>query len=330
MRSADTSHLVGASRASVTVASTATLKRRRWAGSAVAYTVTGVLIFWIVAPLLVTVWGSFTTLTVMGTASEKGAGWTAPGGSAADAAPARRAAVRQEDLGVFAEGARRTEGWFTTLWFRYVFAVYGRTMLFSLQLGMIAIVVAIVVGVPGGYALVRYRFPGRHLFEELVLIPLSLPGIAVAVAVLETYAIIRAEWYLVLIGHLLYTVPYMVQSVTGTLRSFDFVDLEMAAASLGASWWQRMCWIVLPNLRHAVVVASLLVFAISLGEFNVSFLLNTPVNQTYPAALYDTFANDSFQVACAATVIFMAVVIPVLMVLQMVGGREMQEAGQAA
>ena len=40
-------------------------------------------------------------------------------------------------------------------------------------------------------------------------------------------------------------------------------------------------------------------FAISLGEFNASFLLNTPINQTYPAALYDTYNLDSFQVSTA-------------------------------
>lgn len=301
---------------------------RARAGTVGAYAITFILLFWIIAPLAVTLWGSITTIGPAprpGVADQRSADDVVTSGGIPPTG-----VVAQAELGLFGEGARHTKGWFTTLWFQYVFVVYGKTMLFSLQLGLLCIVVAILVGVPGGYALVRYRFPGRHLLEELVLVPLSLPGIAVAVALLETYAIIRAEWYLILIGHLLYTVPYMIQSVTNTLRSFDFRDLEMAAASLGAGWWHRMRYVLLPNLRHAVVVASLLVFAISLGEFNVSFLLNTPINQTYPAALYDTFTNDSFQVSCAATVIFMAVVIPVLMILQFIGGRELREAGQAA
>jgi len=91
-----------------------------------------------------------------------------------------------------------------------------------------------------------------------------------------------------------------------------------------------MRWVVLPNLRHAILVGSLLVFAISLGEFNASFLLNTPTNQTYPAALYDTYNLDSFQVSSAATTIFMVMLLPALILLQYIGGREVGEAGQAA
>jgi putative spermidine/putrescine transport system permease protein len=193
----------------------------------------------------------------------------------------------------------------------------------------ISIVVCIVLGVFGGYALVRYRFFGKNLVEELILLPLSLPGIAVAVALIETYGILRGSWVIILFGHLLYTLPFMMQSVTNTLRSFDFVTLEQAASGLGASAWQRLRYILIPNLKHAIIVGSLLVFAISLGEFNASFLLNTPFNQTFPAALYDSYTNDSFQVSSAATTIFMSVVIPVLIAIQFTGRKEMREVGGA-
>ena len=102
------------------------------------------------------------------------------------------------------------------------------------------------------------------------------------------------------------------------------------ASSLGASWLQRVRYILLPNLKHALVIGSLLVFTISLGEFNASFLLTTPENLTLPAALYDAYTNDSFQVSSAATSIFMLVVIPVLLGIQFIGGKEMKEVGQAA
>ena len=117
----------------------------------------------------------------------------------------------------------------------------------------------------------------------------------------------------------------MLQAVTSTLRSYDFFELESAAASLGANWFHRLRYILLPNLKHALIVGSLLVFTISLGEFNASFLLTTPINLTQPASLYDTYTNDSFQVSSAATSVFMLVVIPVLMAIQFVGGREMKD-----
>lgn len=285
-----------------------------------------ILVFMIVTPLLICLWGSFTTLAVMGTGSERGAGWE----QVTTSADGKDSTVSQDDLGIFGAGARRISGSVTTFWYRYVFEVYGNTIKLSLFLAVASIVVCTILSLFGGYALVRYDFWGKSLLEEIILIPLSLPGIAVAVALIETYGILRSSWLIILFGHLLYTLPFMLQSITNTLRSFDFVELEMAAASLGASWFQRMRYVLLPNLRHAIIVGSLLVFAISLGEFNASFLLNTPLNQTFPAALYDSYTNDSFQVSSAATSIFMLVVIPVLMAIQFIGGREMQSVGQAA
>ncbi len=293
-----------------------------------AYASSLFLLFMIVTPILVCLWGSFTTLKAMGAGSERGAGWEHVTTSQAE--EGEKSDVSRTDLGVFTKGARRMSGWFTLFWFRYVFEVYSQTMLLTVQLAFLSIIINVLIGVAGGYALVRYKFPGRNLLEEMILIPLSLPGIAVAVALIETYGILRGSWVIILFGHLLYTLPFMIQSVTNTLRSFDVVELEMAAASLGAGWSQRWRFVVLPNLKHAVIVGSLLVFAISLGEFNASFLLNTPINQTFPAALYDAYTNDSFQTSSAATIVFMAVVIPVLIALQFIGGREMREAGQAA
>jgi putative spermidine/putrescine transport system permease protein len=234
------------------------------------------------------------------------------------------------DLGVFGAGARETEGVVTMLWYKYVFEVYGHTILLSLKLAFLCIGITIFLGVFGGYGLVRYDFPGRLLLEEMILIPLSLPGISVAVALIGTYGMIRGSWVIVLLGHLLYTLPFMIQAVTNTLRSYNFFELERAAAGLGASWFQRLRYILLPNLKHALIIGSLLVFTISLGEFNASFLLTTPITLTLPAALYDSYTNDSFQVSSAATSIFMMVVIPVLMAIQFIGGREMRDMGQAA
>ncbi|MFZ5556501.1 MAG: ABC transporter permease [Pseudomonadota bacterium] len=292
--------------------------RRPWwrAGLWTTYSaaVSLILVFAVVTPILICLWGSVTTLSTMGAAStHSGAGWET-----------------SRDLGAFGAGARETTGHFTLLWYQYVWDVYGHTLLLSLKLAAASIAITVVLGVFGGYGLVRYNFPGKGLLEELIMIPLSLPGISIAVALIGTYGFIRDSWVIILFGHLLYTLPFMLQSVTNTLRSYNFFELERAAASLGANWWQRTRYILLPNLKHAIIVGSLLVFTISLGEFNASFLLTTPVNLTLPAALYDSYTNDSFQISSAATSVFIIIVVPVLMGIQFIGGREMKEVGQAA
>ena len=78
----------------------------------------------------------------------------------------------------------------------------------------------------------------------------------------------------------------------------------------------------LPLLLPALILSALLVFAVSWGEFNVSFLLATPLLQTFPAGLYATYTTNSFPVAAAATLVFLAPVVPALIAIQALGGEE--------
>lgn len=198
---------------------------------------------------------------------------------------------------------------------RYLWRNYGEWLLFSGRVALITIGIALVTAVPAGYVLVQRPFFGSRLLEELVLLPLSLPGIAVSIALLAAYPSERGLT-LVVAGHLLYTLPFMLRVVTASLRTRDVAELEAAARTLGASFGQRMLWIVLPQLRQALVVGALLVFAVSWGEFNVSYLLNSGHPQTFPAALYNTYANESLQRSCAATALFLLGLVPALLAIQ--------------
>ncbi len=214
-------------------------------------------------------------------------------------------------------------------WFGYVLKLYAPMLVFSVEIALLSVLVCIGVGVPGGYVLVR-RFPGSALLEELVLLPLSVPGITISIALIQAYAVFRGQWWMVLCGHLAYTIPFMVRSVTTALRASSVETLDAAARTLGAGFFRRFWLVVVPTVRHAILIGSLLVFAISWGEFNVSYLLNTPLHQTYPAGLYAAFTFNSFQVSSAAATIFLAVVLPVLLAIQWIGGPEAVGIGQGA
>ncbi len=233
-------------------------------------------------------------------------------------------------LGVTTEPWAARSSFFIPGWFGYVFQLYGRSLEFSLLLALLSVVVCVVVSVPAAYAIVRTNSRASRALEEITLLPLSIPGIAMSIGLIQAYAIVRGRWWLILCGHVLYTIPLMMRVLTNALRSVNLERLQSAAQSLGANAWQRFFFVIVPNLRHGIIVGSLLVFAISWGEFNVSYLLNTPLHQTYPAALYATYTSNSFAVSSAATTIFLAVIIPVLLALQWIGGREFNRLEQAA
>lgn len=258
-------------------------------GSVLLCVLTGVLAAAVMLPIVVVVLSSFVNGALLGVSADV---WT--GGDSA---------------------------WVSTEAFAYMFRHYGDWITFSLVLAALSVAVCLLIAVPGAYVLACHSFRGSRLVEEIVLLPLSLPGIAMSVALIAAYNAYRGQW-LVFGGHLLYTIPFMVRVVASALRGFDVASLETAAASLGAGPWKRLWLVVLPNLTHSLVVGSLLVFAISWGEFNVSYLLNTGTPQTFPAALYDTYANQSIQFSGAATTIFLAVCVPVLLAIQFFGDED--------
>ena len=264
-----------------------------------AHCITWALFLFVAAPVVVVVAGAFLDPALLGVTSER---WATGDTSAL--------------LGLE--------------WFRYVIDLYWRSIQFSLLLASLSVVICIAIALPAAQVIARSNSAAAQFLEEATLLPLSVPGIALSIGLIQGYAVIRGKWWLILCGHLLYTVPLMVRVLTNALRSFDLERLQIAARSLGASRWQQLVFVVIPNLRHSIVIGALLVFAISWGEFNISFLLNTPLNQTYPAALYATYTGNSFAVSSAATTIFLAVIVPVLLALQWFGGREFTRLEQGA
>lgn len=221
------------------------------------------------------------------------------------------------------------EGFLSLKYFAYVIDLYGEALVYSLVLALTSVVVGLVLTVPAAYGLVRHPFPGSGLVEELVLLPLAVPGIAVAIALIQTWSLVRGAWWFVGVGHVLYTAPLLLRTLVHGLRGEGF-ELERAAATLGASPWQRFRLVTWPRLRRPASVGALIVAAVSWGEFNASFLLATPLNQPFPAALYATYTSNSFAVSSAATTIFLAVVLPLLFLVERLGRDELLAVRQGA
>ncbi len=204
--------------------------------------------------------------------------------------------------------------------FSYVIETWGRALLHSAEVVAAVVPLALLIGAPAAWAFRRRPFPGARLLESAALVPLAVPGVALAFALIQSAPGFPRFWLLVA-GHLAYTVPLVVKSVGNAVETFD-PRLEAAARTLGAGGWETARQVTLPLLRPALILSALLVFAVSWGEFNVSFLLAPPLLQTFPAGLYATYTTNSFPVAAAATLVFLAPVVPALIAIQAFGGEE--------
>ncbi len=206
-------------------------------------------------------------------------------------------------------------------WLAQVWSAYADTVWLSLQLAVTCALCVVVIGVPAAYALVRMNNRYSRAFEELMVLPVAMPGLASALALLLTYGqygAFRGSWLFILVGHVIFTLPFLVRPVMAVMQRQQLPFLEEAAASLGAGPLERFFTIVVPNCRTGILAGVLMVVTLSLGEFNLTWMLHTPLTKTLPVGLADSYASARLEVASAYTLIFLLLIVPLLIALQAV------------
>jgi putative spermidine/putrescine transport system permease protein len=207
----------------------------------------------------------------------------------------------------------------TGRWLAQVWEVYGDTVGASLLIGAGCVAATLVLGVPLAYVLARSRSRAARAFEEVLTLPVAVPGLATALALILVYgqmASFRQSFGFILVGHVVFTLPFMVRTVSAAFQRDELVALEEAARTLGASFRQRFLGVLVPAVFPAIVAGCLMVFTLSIGEFNLTWMLHTPLTRTLPVGLADSYASMRIEVGSAYTLVFLAVILPVLWALQ--------------
>jgi putative spermidine/putrescine transport system permease protein len=213
----------------------------------------------------------------------------------------------------------------TLQWVAQVWELYAGTILLSFVIAFATLVVTLVVGVPAAYALHVRGGRLSRIVEEIITLPLAIPGLAIALALLLSYGGLRgfrSSWLFILVGHVVFTMPFMVRSLMAVFATIDVKTLDEGAASLGASPWRRFRDVIVPNAVPGILAGSLMVVTLSLGEFNLTWMLHTPLTKTLPIGLADSYASMRLEVASAYTLIFFIMIIPLLVAMQMFAKKE--------
>ncbi len=158
----------------------------------------------------------------------------------------------------------------------------------SLFVALFATLLSVVIGVTAALALDRYDFPGKRLFQNAVLLPLSLPGIVTGIAMLNFYKQIGIPQSLtaVIIGHATALLGVVVSQVMARLAKINRRQFE-ASADLGATPVETFRRVTLPAIRSSIVGSALLCFTLSFDEIPVTYFL-TGREVTLPIYIYST------------------------------------------
>ena len=165
-------------------------------------------------------------------------------------------------------------------------------MVQSLKLASLAMLIATPIGVLLALGLARWRGRGSGAGNMLMLFPLVTPEIVMGSALFFTfvflYGFIRLGTTAQVVGHVTFSISYVVIVVRGRLFAIG-KEYEEAAMDLGASPIQALRMVLLPMLAPAVFAALMIVFAISIDDFVISaFLSSGQKSETVPILIYST------------------------------------------
>jgi spermidine/putrescine transport system permease protein len=153
---------------------------------------------------------------------------------------------------------------------------------------------SVLLGTLLGYGLSRFDFPFKRFFSWTLYIPIVIPDIVAAVAMLIFFSLLRnvtglfdLGLFTMTIAHITFQVPFIAVVVRSRLAGLD-PAMEEAAHDLGASPGQKFRYITLPLMLPGIFAGAALAFTLSLDDFVISFFTSGPGATTLPILIYSS------------------------------------------
>lgn len=212
---------------------------------------------------------------------------------------------------------------FTIDW--YIMALTSKAFMSSLQLsfiiGVVATLIALIVGIPSAYVLSRDRFKGKKFLNTFFLSPTLIPGIVVGYSIFQMI-VVNLRLPIIpglIIGHFLISVPYVIRVVGSSMEQVD-VSIEEAAWTLGCTKKRAFVIVLLPNIVSGIFAAFMLAFVNSFNNVPVSMFLSGPGVTMLPTTLLSYMEFNYDPSVSALSVILMFITIGVMIVIEKTTG----------
>jgi len=237
---------------------------------------------------------------------------------------------------LYAFNERRTLAWplpgLTLKWFEKAVNNPGvrDALLTSLEAGLGATALAVVLGTLAAIAVSRYRFFGRETISFLVILPIALPGIVTGMALNATFRTWGFDLglFTVIVGHATFCIVVVYNNAVARMRRIAG-SLDEASMDLGADTWQTFRYVTFPQLRTALLAGGLLAFALSFDEVIVT-TFTIGGQQTLPIWILSNLSrpNQLPIVNVVAVFVILFSIIPVYLAQRLSGGGGAEAGGR--
>jgi putative spermidine/putrescine transport system permease protein len=224
-------------------------------------------------------------------------------------------------IGIYAFNSSKILKWpppgWTLDWFTKAFESDSarEALLTSVEAGLAATAIAIVLGTLAAIAVGRHRFFGRETVSFLVILPIALPGIVTGIAFSNTFTQflgVDLSLFTVIVGHATFCIVVIYNNVVARLRRTSG-SFEEASADLGAHTWQTFRYVTFPSMRTALAAGALLAFALSFDEIIVTTFTIGSGEETLPIWIFrNLFRPTQLPIVDAVAVIVILIsIVPV-------------------
>ncbi|NTW49786.1 MAG: iron ABC transporter permease, partial [Chlorobiales bacterium] len=193
---------------------------------------------------------------------------------------------------------------------------FYRPFVNSLSMSLLASVPNLVFGFFAGILITQKKVVARPLVSILLLLPLAIPGTALAINMIATFnkpsflsmgEVLVASAGILPLAYFIRNIPYITRCVSSTLSSFDYSLVE-AATNLGAPFVKVIGRVVLPIILSSIASGFLFTFISALSEFPCSILLYNAENKPISVEIYSELRQNEFGVASAQGILLMLMI----------------------
>ena len=202
----------------------------------------------------------------------------------------------------------------------------------TLKVALLATLIAGALGIAAGHWMARHRFAGQNALDAVLVLPMVLPPTVLGYYLLIALGPLTAPGRMLirifghplafsftglLIGSVLYSLPFAVQPLVAGFSSVDTGYVE-ASAGLGVSPWRTFWSVVMPLSRASLLTSAVLAFTHTVGEFGVVLMIggNIPgATRTLSISLYDQVQDFNYAAANRTALLLLVVSLTALVVI---------------
>jgi putative spermidine/putrescine transport system permease protein len=239
---------------------------------------------------------------------------------------------------LYAFNSSNIESWpiagFSVHWFRVAAhdPQVRSAFLLSVRVGLIATVLALLLGSAVAYALHTFAFFGRDAISFLLVLPLALPGIITGIALNSFFSFTGIQFgtVTIVIGHTTFCIVVVFNNLIARLRRTPG-SLAEASMDLGARGWQTLRYVTLPLSATALVSGALLAFGLSFDEVIVT-VFTAGAQNTLPLWIFGAIrlGQQLPEVNAVVSIVIVLTIIPVVLAARIAGAAGLARSGRAS